>query len=120
MTDPSLTRPLLWALAVLIAAGCSTAAESGAAPPGLAVEAEPAAEPAPQGPAECVADKDCMRTDCCGVGDGCAPAPEGQACADSACPKSVWSVCRCEASRCTGVFWDPTSGTPRPKEFAGW
>lgn len=49
MTDLSLIRPRLWALAALIAAGYSTVAESGAAPPGPAVEAQPAAQPTSQG-----------------------------------------------------------------------
>ncbi len=122
MTDSFRTRLLLWTLAAMVAAGCSTAAESEAAPPtGPVVAAEPAAAAIPRGPAECVADKDCLRTHCCGVvGDGCAPAPEGQTCADSMCNVQVWGICRCEASRCTGVFWDPTSDKPRPPDFAGW
>lgn len=120
MTAPFRTRLLLWTLAAMVAAGCSPASESEVAPPtGPVVVAGPApAEPG--GPAECVADTDCLRTHCCGVGAGCAPAPKGQACADAVCAINVWSVCRCEASRCTGVFWDPTSEKPRPAEFAGW
>ena len=116
------TSLLQWVLAALCAAGCSTTGDSEVAAPTdvAAPVAAPGTMSGPALPAECTADKECMRTDCCGVGDGCAPAPRGQVCSDSLCVKSVWSVCRCETSRCTGVFWDTTSDKPRPKEFEGW
>jgi hypothetical protein len=112
-----------WMLAVLCAAGCSNAGDSEvAAPTGVATPVvAPVAVSDPASLSECAADSDCMRTDCCGAGDGCAPAPKGQACDDTPiCSVFIWGACRCEASRCTGTFWDPRSDEPRPKEFAGW